>query len=185
MQSAKVAPGADAKGHDSDSGDEAAGDAMGSVEKNVYNWIQSTLKRWEEGLAKTDEDTQHGAQFKTEQKTYKTAVKELKPLLKMLKSNSVNPAIVKQMEDISTAAMDGDIQAAGRVYMKLAIGNAAWPVGVKAVSAHVRKGAGNADIQGAHVLDDESARRYTLCLKRLIGVVERYGVDDDSDDGEC
>ena len=61
--------------------------------------------------------------------------------------------------------------------MKLAMGNAAWPVGVKRASAHVRKGAGNADIQEAHVLDDDAARRYTLCLKRLIGVVERYGVD--------
>ncbi|ETW36740.1 hypothetical protein PFTANZ_02563 [Plasmodium falciparum Tanzania (2000708)] len=84
---------------------------------------------------------------KIKQATYLQTHKDLKPLEKKLKQ---------------------------KTYMLLAIGNAAWPMGVTMVGIHER--AGRSKIYAsevAHILNDETTRKYIQMIKRLLSFCQR------------
>jgi pre-mRNA-splicing factor 18 len=54
-------------------------------------------------------------------------------------------------------------------YVKLAIGNAPWPIGVTMVGIHARTGREKIEASKvAHVMNDELQRKYITGLKRLM-----------------
>lgn len=56
----------------------------------------------------------------------------------------------------------------------MAIGNAPWPIGVTMVGIHARTGREKIFSQHvAHVLNDETQRKYIQGLKRLMTVCQR------------
>jgi pre-mRNA-splicing factor 18 len=62
-----------------------------------------------------------------------------------------------------------DFNAANEAYLLLAIGNAAWPIGVTMVGIHERSGREKIFSQHvAHVLNDETQRKYIQGVKRLM-----------------
>jgi pre-mRNA-splicing factor 18 len=66
--------------------------------------------------------------------------------------------------------------------MKLAIGNARWPLGVTMVGIHAR--AGRERIESAkvgHLMTSDAERRYTLSFKRLLTFCQtKYPPDETS-----
>ena len=62
-------------------------------------------------------------------------------------------------------------------YLALGIGNSPWPMGVTMVGIHERSGRSRIyTSQVAHVLNDESQRKYLQAYKRLMTVCkEHYG----------
>lgn len=72
-----------------------------------------------------------------------------------------------------------DYHMAGDAYIRLAIGNAAWPIGVSAVGLHERAAREKVGegVQ-AHVMNDEAQRKYITTIKRLITYAQgRYPSD--------
>jgi pre-mRNA-splicing factor 18 len=60
-----------------------------------------------------------------------------------------------------------EYQAANDSYLRLSIGNAAWPIGVTMVGIHersAREKIGQDSV--AHVLNDEVSRKYIQSVKR-------------------
>jgi len=63
---------------------------------------------------------------------------------------------------------------AGDAYIRLAIGNAAWPIGVSAVGLHERAAREKVgEGKSAHVMNDEAQRKYVTTIKRLISFAQR------------
>lgn len=59
-------------------------------------------------------------------------------------------------------------------FMLLAIGNAAWPMGVTMVGIHERAGRTKVfSSQIAHILNDETTRKYIQMIKRLMSFCQR------------
>lgn len=59
-------------------------------------------------------------------------------------------------------------------FMLLAIGNAAWPMGVTMVGIHERAGRSKLNTsQVAHILNDETTRKYIQMFKRLMSFAQR------------
>ena len=59
-------------------------------------------------------------------------------------------------------------------YLELAIGNAPWPMGVTMVGIHERSGRTRIfTSQVAHILNDETQRKYLQSIKRLLSVSQR------------
>lgn len=59
-------------------------------------------------------------------------------------------------------------------FMLLAIGNAAWPMGVTMVGIHERAGRSKLNTsQVAHILNDETTRKYIQMFKRLMSFCQR------------
>lgn len=57
----------------------------------------------------------------------------------------------------------------------MAIGNAPWPVGVTRSGIHQRPGSAKAYVSNvAHVLNDETQRKYIHGLKRLMSKCQYY-----------
>lgn len=64
-------------------------------------------------------------------------------------------------------------------YIRMAIGNAAWPIGVSAVGLHERAARQKvAEGIQAHVMNDEAQRKYITTLKRLVSFAQgKYPTD--------
>jgi hypothetical protein len=62
----------------------------------------------------------------------------LAPLLRRLRARDVPADMLKLLVEISRAAEAREYAAAGDAYVRLAIGNARWPIGVTAVGIHDR-----------------------------------------------
>ena len=76
---------------------------------------------------------------------------------------------------------DRNYLTAADVYVKVAIGNAPWPIGVTSVGIHERKAREKIGSQmngAAHIMNDEASRKYLQGLKRMITWMQvRYPTD--------
>ena len=55
------------------------------------------------------------------------------------------------------------------VYIRLAIGNAPWPIGVTMVGIHDRAGRTKISTNNiAHIMNDEQQRKYLTSIKKLM-----------------
>jgi pre-mRNA-splicing factor 18 len=71
--------------------------------------------------------------------------------------------------------IDRDYIQAHEAYLRMAIGNAPWPLGVTMVGIHARTGREKIFAQNvAHVMNDEVQRKYIQGLKRLMTVCQRH-----------
>uniref|UniRef100_A0A8R1I070 Nuclear receptor domain-containing protein n=1 Tax=Caenorhabditis japonica TaxID=281687 RepID=A0A8R1I070_CAEJA len=70
---------------------------------------------------------------------------------------------------------------ANNAYMEMAIGNAPWPVGVTRSGIHQRPGSAKSYVSNiAHVLNDETQRKYIQAFKRLMTKMQEYFPTDPS-----
>ncbi|CAD7956521.1 unnamed protein product [Amoebophrya sp. A25] len=100
---------------------------------------------------------------------YREAKLCLKPLRKLLKEQSLEEAILESLCLMQRLCEERNYIGANAEYMKLAIGNAAWPLGVTQVGIHERAArSAIAEDKVAHVLSDEATRKYIHSFKRLI-----------------
>ncbi|KIZ00739.1 Pre-mRNA-splicing factor 18 [Monoraphidium neglectum] len=84
-----------------------------------------------------------------------------------------------------TAMRERNYLAANDVYLKLAIGNSPWPIGVTSVGIHERSAREkishvmNASGK-AHIMNDEATRKYFQAIKRLVSNLQRIYPTDPS-----
>jgi pre-mRNA-splicing factor 18 len=93
----------------------------------------------------------------------------LQPLFEALASKTLAPSILTPLVAICRCAESREYVRANEWYMKLAIGNAAWPMGVTNVGIHER--AAEESIfcgKVAHILNNETQRKYIQGVKRLL-----------------
>ncbi|SBS85926.1 pre-mRNA-splicing factor 18, putative [Plasmodium ovale] len=138
-------------------------------EKVIYDWIKSTMKEWNEEIESNDDGKK-----KIKQATYLQTHKDLKPLEKKLKQRSLEQDILDKIYNIVSCCQKRNFKSAHDAYMLLAIGNAAWPMGVTMVGIHER--AGRSKIftsEVAHILNDETTRKYIQMIKRLLSFCQR------------
>ena len=98
----------------------------------------------------------------------------LKPLLARLRARNVPPDMLKLLAELTRASEAREYAAAGDAYVRLAIGNARWPIGVTAVGIHDR--AAREKVQEgkqAHVMHDEESRKFVTIIKRLMTFAQR------------
>jgi pre-mRNA-splicing factor 18 len=77
--------------------------------------------------------------------------------------------VLSLTERVAEHCGDREYMKANEAYLLMAIGNQAWPMGVSAVSIHMRTGREKISSGGvAHVLNDERARKYVQAIKRLM-----------------
>ena len=70
--------------------------------------------------------------------------------------------------------MKRDYLAAMDQYIKMAIGNAPWPIGVTMVGIHERSAREKIYTNSvAHVMNDETTRKYLQSIKRLMTLCQR------------
>ena len=100
---------------------------------------------------------------------FKLCKNHIRPLFKSCKSGILHDAIDSGLMQIITSCEEGDYVSASNSYFRLAIGNAAWPMGITMVGIHERKGREKiASANVAHIMNNERQRKYLTAVKTLM-----------------
>lgn len=139
-------------------------------------WIANTLQGWQQKtIAEREEFARQGNKAEVNRKNtmlVKT-MKELQPLVKMLNDGTIDEDILDKIYNVVECCNNNQYKEAHTAYMRLAIGNSAWPMGVTMVGIHERAGRSKISTSEiAHILDDETTRKYIQMIKRLISYAE-------------
>jgi len=140
----------------------------------LHKWVKRWLKAWQADLAERPEAERLSATGKFEIGQYRQSRRDMKPLLKKLKKRQLDPGITSLLFQMASMADAREYRKAGEKYMELSIGNAAWPVGVAQTTIHSRPGGMKiAHTNVAHILGDETTRKFMMVIKRLLTLAER------------
>lgn len=135
----------------------------------ILKFLKYLLELWGKKLNSRPEAEKTSTQGKIASATYTQTQSYLRPLLKQLKSNKVAEDILKHLIIIVKFMLERNYVKASDAYLQMAIGNAPWPIGVTMVGIHARTGREKIFSQNiAHVLNDETQRKYIQALKRLM-----------------
>lgn len=128
--------------------------------------FKSWLKEWEEYLEARSDDVKKSAAGKLASTTQLQSAQNLKPLFKKLRSRDLDNDVVVSLAEIVHFVQRREYRNANDSYLKLSIGNAAWPLGVTSVGIHERSSDSKITHNVAHVLNDEVSRKYIQAVKR-------------------
>jgi len=148
--------------------------------KKIHKFFKSLLKQWEDELAHRPDAARHTAAGRNETKTFKQCKDYIRPLFKMCKSRRLEPAMMAHILNIVKYCEEGEFVKANDAYIDVAIGRAAWPIGVTMVGIHARSGRekiGSSNV--AHVMNNELQRKYLTSVKRLISYCQKIRPDVD------
>lgn len=135
----------------------------------IHKYLNLLLELWGKKLNARNEDEKTSMRGKIASATYTQTQTYLKPLFKQLKTGKISRDILRHLVIIVQHLLDREYVKANDTYLQMAIGNAAWPIGVTMVGIHARTGREKIFSQNiAHVLNDETQRKYIQALKRLM-----------------
>ncbi|XP_014239420.1 pre-mRNA-splicing factor 18 [Cimex lectularius] len=135
----------------------------------IIHFLQLMIRLWGEELNKRSEAEKITTKGKMALATYTQTQQYLKPLLNKLKNKTLPEDILDSLTEIVRHLLDRNYIMASDAYLQMAIGNAPWPIGVTMVGIHARTGREKIFSKNvAHVLNDETQRKYIQGLKRLM-----------------
>lgn len=141
-------------------------DAYDSDEQYIYIFIQYILQRWKLYI-----DTNNINNNNKTLQQYKQTKQYIKPLLKQLHHKSLSSDMLRNIYHITYNCINGNYIQANEYYLLLAIGRAAWPMGVTMVGIHERAGREKLHSDSiAHILNNDTCRKYIQSCKRIITV---------------
>lgn len=145
----------------------------------IATLLEFLLKLWNAQVNLEKDYT--SANVKIARATYSQTKVYMKPLLRKLKKKSIPEDILDSLTDIVKRLLNRDYIKASDAYLQMAIGNAPWPIGVTMVGIHARTGREKIFSKNvAHVMNDETQRKYIQGLKRLMTKCQEYFPTDPS-----
>lgn len=152
------------------------------------------MREWKAELESRSESQKRSAQGKIDTATYVQTKAHIKPLYRQLKQKvaisllfqyayfkTLADDLLTPIHEIAQYLPEREYVKAHDAYLKMAIGNAPWPMGVTMVGIHERSAREKIHSdQIAHVLNDESQRKYIQAVKRLMTFCQRVYPTDPS-----
>jgi pre-mRNA-splicing factor 18 len=137
--------------------------------RTILTWVKFLLKCWGQHLNAREEHDKLSVKGKLASATYTQTVDYLRPLMRKLTTNTLTDDILEALMEIVQFMLDKEYIRANDAYLEMAIGNAPWPIGVTMVGIHARTGREKIFSRNvAHVMNDETQRKYIQGLKRLM-----------------
>lgn len=164
--------------------EQRAEDAL-PVEDRMVKLIQGWCAEWEADLEGRPEDVKMSGAGHQATLVFKQSMTYFEPLYERLKRRQLEDELKVGLWMLVEHMRDRNYLAANDVYLKLAIGNAPWPIGVTQVGLHERSArekishAMNSTSQ-AHIMNDEATRKYFQAIKRLMTNLQRLRPTDPS-----
>ncbi|KAJ8903952.1 hypothetical protein NDN08_000483 [Rhodosorus marinus] len=160
--------------HELESRDEP-GENPKTDEDYVRGQINKLMAKWKEVLDNKPADEKRTQKGRKALATYEQSKEYLEPLEKKLKKRELGLNVLHALKQIFQFVEEREYVQANDVYLKLAIGNAPWPMGATMVGIHARTARekiGEGKI--AHVMNDEQTRKYIQAVKRLITMTQSW-----------
>ena len=135
----------------------------------ILYFFKRMLAEWEAELEARPPHVKRSLQGKVASATQKQTRQYMRPLFTLLRHQQLDADILQHALSIVQHSAAGRYREADEAYLTLAIGNAPWPMGVTMVGIHERSGRERIFSEHvAHVLNDETARKYIQSIKRCI-----------------
>jgi pre-mRNA-splicing factor 18 len=109
-------------------------------EKIIYKFFRSLIKQWEYDLHQRNDYEKASMIGKLELKNQKQCKDHIRPLFKMCQNHTVPYDILVKLVLMVKYCEEGNFIKANDEYIKTAIGNSAWPIGLTMVGIHERSG---------------------------------------------
>ena len=142
--------------------------------KNTRRIFKKFIDEWADDLRNRTDKVKRSALGREESKRFKLCKDNIRPMFKMSREGTLAQDLRNAIRLIAHYIHIGEYVKAHDQYMLLAIGNAAWPIGVTMVGIHAR--GGRERIQSnkiAHAMDDELTLKYLTSIKRLISYAQK------------
>lgn len=159
---------------------EALGKTLGTGDDSgdqdvIAKFLKFLLGVWAKDLNSREDHVKRSVQGKVASATHSQTESYLEPLFKKLRKKSLPPDIKESITDIIKFMLEREYVQANDAYLQMAIGNAPWPIGVTMVGIHARTGREKIFSKHvAHVLNDETQRKYIQGLKRLMTICQKH-----------
>ncbi|KAJ4985748.1 pre-mRNA-splicing factor [Stagonosporopsis vannaccii] len=144
------------------------------VFRQLASYFTMVLREWDITLAGRDAGVKESYQGKQAYAAMVQARENMRPLFKKLENFDLPDSILQPIVEIVHAAQERRYVDANNGYLRLSIGNAAWPIGVTMVGIHERSAREklHENENSAHILSDESTRKYLQSIKRCLSFVQ-------------
>ncbi|XP_076849362.1 pre-mRNA-splicing factor 18 isoform X2 [Brachyhypopomus gauderio] len=143
--------------------------------------LRFLLGVWAKELNGREDHVKRSVQGKLASATHKQTESYLRPLFRKLRKKNLSADIKESITDIIKYMLQREYVKANDAYLQMAIGNAPWPIGVTMVGIHARTGREKIFSKHvAHVLNDETQRKYIQGLKRLMTICQKHFSTDPS-----
>ncbi|XP_008801706.2 pre-mRNA-splicing factor 18-like [Phoenix dactylifera] len=143
-------------------------------EDKILVFFKRLLNEWNQELEEMPEAEKRTAKGKFMVATFNQCARYLNPLFKMCRKKTLSDDIRRGLLVVVECCMKRDYLAAMDQYIKLAIGNAPWPIGVTMVGIHERSAREKIYTNSvAHIMNDETTRKYLQSVKRLMTFCQR------------
>ncbi|ORX56031.1 Prp18-domain-containing protein [Piromyces finnis] len=132
-------------------------------------YFKRLLDAWEDELNERSEEVKRSYKGKRETAIQRQTREYLKPFFKGLKRKTIEADVLARVSEIAQFMQEREYMKANESYLQLSIGNAPWPIGVTMVGIHERSAREKIFAsQVAHVLNDESQRKWIQSIKRIM-----------------
>ncbi|KAK7285335.1 hypothetical protein RJT34_20103 [Clitoria ternatea] len=143
-------------------------------EDKILVFFKKLLNEWKQELHEMPEAEKRTAKGKSMVATFKQCARYLNPLFKFCRKKVLPDDIRQALMLVVECCMKRDYLAAMDHYIKMAIGNAPWPIGVTMVGIHERSAREKIYTNSvAHIMNDETTRKYLQSVKRLMTFCQR------------
>ena len=143
------------------------------AEKYILFVLKRWLYLWETELAQRPAEQAASVLGKQELMKCKETRQNLLPLFKDLKARQAIPEVAEHLERLLILAQQREFVQAHEEFMSLAVGKAAWPIGVTMVGIHERAGRERISVdQISHIMNDERVRKYVTAVKRILSYMQ-------------
>ncbi|XP_077210266.1 splicing factor Prp18 family protein [Tasmannia lanceolata] len=143
-------------------------------EDKILVFFKRLLNEWNQELEDMGETEKRTAKGKSMVATFKQCARYLNPLFKFCRKKILPDDIREALLVVVQCCMKRDYLAAMDQYIKMAIGNAPWPIGVTMVGIHERSAREKIYTNSvAHIMNDETTRKYLQSVKRLMTFCQR------------
>ncbi|KAL1559675.1 pre-mRNA-splicing factor 18 [Salvia divinorum] len=143
-------------------------------EDKILVFFKKLLNEWNQELDEMSETEKRTAKGKSMVATFKQCARYLSPLFKFCRKKVLPEDIRQALMIVVKCCMKRDYLAAMDHYIKMAIGNAPWPIGVTMVGIHERSAREKIYTNSvAHIMNDETTRKYLQSIKRLMTFAQR------------
>lgn len=135
-------------------------------------WFRLVMLEWRRALAARPETVKDSIPGRKAADAMRQADEYMKPLFLHFKNRDLKPLVYEKICEIVIEAQARRYVRANDVYLRLSIGNAAWPIGVTMVGIHERSAREklheNQKEGGAHIMSDEVTRKFLQSIKRCL-----------------
>ncbi|KAM9102498.1 pre-mRNA-splicing factor 18-like [Sarcophilus harrisii] len=141
----------------------------------ISRFLKFLLRIWTQELQAREEHVKCSVQGKLNSAAQKQTESYLRPLFRKLQNRTLPADLKESITEIIKFMSQREYVKANEAYLQMAIGNAPWPIGVTMVGIHARTGREKIFSKHvAHVLNDETQRKFIQGLKRLMTLCQKH-----------